>query len=89
MSNEKINACYTSNHRLSPKLVWMNNSRIKLEFKGSCLKQDKATFTPNNVVNLFIVYELDTWSLNLNTDFTLKDCLFGSVKLTKNADPNK
>ena len=25
----------------------------------------------------------------LNADFTLKDCLFGAVKLTKNADPDK
>ena len=41
------------------------------------------------MVNLFIVYELDTWSRNLNTDFTLKDCFFRAVKLTKNADPDK
>ena len=41
------------------------------------------------MVNLFIVYELDAWSQNLNTDFTLKDCLFRSTKLTKNADPDK
>ena len=33
------------------------NSRINVEFKGSCLKQDKITFTPRNVVNAFIVYE--------------------------------
>ena len=25
----------------------------------------------------------------MNTDFTLKDCLFGGVKLAKNADPDK
>ena len=25
----------------------------------------------------------------LNTDFTLNNCLFGSVKLTKNAEPDK
>ena len=37
----------------------MNNSRIRSEFKGSCLKQDKSPFTPNNVVNLNIVYELN------------------------------
>ena len=68
----------------------MNNSRIRLKFKGSYLKQeDKAPFTPKNVVNLLIVYELDTWSQELNTDFTLKDFSFGSVKLTKNADPDK
>ena len=38
--------------------------------------------------NLFIVYELYTWPRYLNTDFTLKDCLFGFVKQTKNADPD-
>ena len=26
---------------------------------------------------------------DLNTDFTLNNCLFGSVKLTKNAEPDK
>ena len=74
--------------KVSPKLIW-NKSRTRLRFEGSCLKQeDKARFTQNNVVNLFIVYELDRWSQELNTDFTLKS-LFGAVKLTKNADPHK
>ena len=41
------------------------------------------------MVNLFIVYELDTWSRDLNTDLTLKDCMFGAVKKTKKADPDK
>ena len=67
--------------------VWMSNSRIRLEFKWSHLKQDNATSTPDKVVNLFIVYDLGTWSQDLNTDFTLKDSLFRSVKLTKNVDP--
>ena len=72
------------------KLVWINNSKVKLKFKGSCLKQeDKSTFTPSIVVNLFLVYELDTWSRDLNTDFTLKKCLFRILKLTKNVDPDK
>ena len=35
------------------------------------------------------MYELDRWSQDLNAKFTLKDYLFGAVKLTKNADPNK
>ena len=39
-----------------PKMKWYN-SRINVEFKGSCLKQDKITFTPRNVVNAFIVHE--------------------------------
>ena len=41
------------------------------------------------MLNLFIVYKLDTWSQDLNGHFTLKDCLFGSVKITKNADSDK
>ena len=67
----------------------MKNSRIKLEFKVSHLKQDKAYFTPKNVVNLYIVYELNMWSQDLNAEFTLKDCLFQAVKLAKNANTNK
>ena len=41
------------------------------------------------MVNLFIVCEVDTWSQDLNADFTLKDYLFGAVKSTKNANPDK
>ena len=84
MSNEKIKPPYAANKSFSPKLVWVNNSKIRLRFTGSCLKQDKATFIPNNAVNLYIVYELDRWSQDLNVKFTLKDCLFGNV-----TDPNK
>ena len=40
-------------------------------------------------MNLFIVYELETWSRDLSTDFTLGECLFGAVKSTRNADPGK
>ena len=52
--------------------------------------RNKPPFTANNVVNLFIVYEFMNYiDGDLNTDFTLKDCLFGAAKLTKNADPGK
>ena len=56
--------------------------------EGICLKQED-TDTPNNVVNLFIFYELDRWSRDLNNDFSIKVYLFGTVKLTKNAGPDK
>ena len=38
---------------------------------------------------MYITYELDAWSKSLNTGSTLGNSLFGSVKLTKNADPDK
>ena len=41
------------------------------------------------MVNLFVVYELNRWSKDLNAEFTLKDCWYGNVKITKNADPDK
>ena len=44
---------------------------------------------PKNVINLYISYTLIRWLRNLTTDFTLNNCLFGSVKLTKNADQDK
>ena len=36
-----------------------------------------------------ISYTLTPWLINSNTDFTLDNCLFISVKLTKNVDPDK
>ena len=48
VSNEKIRPSSTSNKSLknfkSLKLK-RHNSKIRVEFKGSCLKQDKVTFT--------------------------------------------
>ena len=78
MLNKKFRPNYTTNQILSPKLQWNK------------YKQEEATpITPNNMLNSFIVYELDTWSQDLNTDFTLKGCLFGSVKVIKNDDTDK
>ena len=51
------------------------------------MKQDKIYFNHRDVVNLFIVYELDTLSTDFNADFTRGDCLIGAVKLTKVSDP--
>ena len=39
------------------------------------------------VINLYISYTLHTCSRDSNIDFTLGNCLFGDVKVTKNADP--
>ena len=46
-------------------------------------------YIPKKVINLCISYTLTPWLRNLNTDFTLNNCLFGSVKLTTNADLDK
>ena len=50
-------------------------------------------FIYKKVINLYIIlyisYRFYTWSEDLNTDFTLGNCSFGAVKLTKNADLDK
>ena len=41
------------------------------------------------IINLHAFYTLTPWLRNLNKDFTLGNCLFVSVKVTKNAHPDK
>ena len=64
------------------------NSKILVECTGSCLNLDKAISVHRNLVNLFIVYELDTWSRDLSKKLTLNNCFSEAVKLTKNANPS-
>ena len=46
------------------------------------------SYTHGKVVNIYIVYELGAFTSH-NNDPTLKNCLFGAVTLTKNADIDK
>ena len=60
-----------------------------MKFNGSCLKQsNEFTYTHKTIVNIYIVYELGASTSNDN-DPTLKNCLYGAVTLTKNADIDK
>ena len=61
---------------------------MRVKFTGSCLKQQKFPYTHKTIVNIYIVYELGASTSNDN-DPTLKNCLFGAVTLTKNADIDK
>ena len=38
---------------------------------------------PKKVINLYISYILNSWLRNVNTEFTLNNSLYGSVKVTK------
>ena len=89
MQAKKITTPATIDNSLSPSIKWYKNLSFSLIFKGSCLKPKKkknTTYTPPNIISFFIVYELDAWSRDINSDFTLKDCLFGDVKIAKTTD---
>ena len=70
LSEEKIINPYESDTNFFPEL---NGS---VYFKRICLKQKSVSFLHKNIVNFYISYKLDTWSKDLNTDFTLGNCLF-------------
>ena len=61
-------------------------TKIRLKFNKSSLKQpNKLTYDNGHIVNVYIVYELGA-SSSSDSDPTLKNCLFGAVTLTKNAE---
>ena len=70
---EKIATPTTTVNSLSPTIKWWGNPNFCLIFKGSYLKQRNETFTSPNRINIFIVYKLDTWPHDSNSDFTLND----------------
>ena len=61
----------------------------KINFNGYCLINNNISIT-KKVINIYISYILNQLPRNLHTDFTLLNCLFGSLKkLTKNTDTDK
>ena len=88
LSNETITPYATSDNSLTP-LIDYYGSKVRVKFNKGCLKQsNNLTYDYGSRVNIYIVYELGASSSN-NSDPTLKNCLFGAVTLTKNADIDK
>ena len=53
-----------------------------MNFNGHCLVKNILSI-PKKVINLYIPYKPGPQLRNLNTDFTLGNCLFGSIKQLK------
>ena len=88
LSNESVKPPSAPNNFLTPSLNYLG-TKIRVKFSGSCLKQDKVTYTHGNIVNIYIVYEINNEDNTVISDPTLENCLFGTVTLTKNADIDK
>ena len=67
-----------------PSLI--DNGRMSVRLEGAYFKQMRL-LSPNNdnIVNIYIVYLIDPTSNSRNTHYTVKNGLFGGVKITKNA----
>ena len=71
-------------------MSYLANGRVNLKFNNSALVQKTFSLLYSHfILNLYIVYELNTMPRNPTNNFTLKQCLFGTVKLTRNADKSK
>ena len=84
LSNERINSINKSFHSINPNLSYYG-TKIKKEFNGSCLKQDKIAYNHEKVVNIYIVYAVSK-NFNVCSYPTLENCLFGAVSLSKHSD---
>ena len=73
---------------LAPTTGFKNDGKRYFKFRGGCLKEDKTKSEFDKIINIYIVYDLES-NLNYNPDFTVENCLFGGVKITKNTDVDK
>ena len=62
-----------------------HGTKIRVKFNGSCLKQNKITYTHKKTVNIYIFYQLGH-SGSLGNDTTLKNSLFAAFTFSKNTD---
>ena len=88
LSDMKIESIKTSNYSLNPRIGTCDMSKIKIKFDGSFSHRFLPTVIHGNIVNIYIVYEITSDYKDINYS-TLENCLFGSVKLTKNSDIDK
>ena len=88
LNDIKIESIKTNNYLLNPRIDNYDMSKIRIKFNGSFLSRFPLTILHGDIVNIYIVYEITSDYSSINYP-TLENCLFGSVKLTKNADIDK
>ena len=69
-----------NNSTLVPKLV-QPYSNMQVSFNGSCLVKENKSVSNEKLLNVYTVYHLGNTSKTFHS--RLKNCLFGSVKVTK------
>ena len=87
MSEESIENIAKSGSNFAPTFV-DHHSLSDINLNGHCLTKNNISI-PKKVINLNISYTLGPQLRTFNTEFSLSNCLFRSVKLTKNTDLDK
>ena len=84
----KIESIKTNSYLLNPHMDIYGMRKIRIKFNGSFLNWFPPTILQGDIVNIYIVYEMTSDYKDINY-LPLENCLFGSVKITKNADIDK
>ena len=84
----KIESIKTNNYLLNPHINLYNMRKYRIKFNGSFLNKFPPAILHRNKVNIYIAYEITSNYSDISYP-TLGNCLFGSVKLTKNVDIDK
>ena len=71
LSNESITPPSAANNFLTPSLNYLG-TKIRVKFNGSCLKQDKVTYTHRKKINIYFVYEINKRNNTIISDPTLE-----------------
>ena len=88
LNDVKTESIKTKNYLFNLRTDNYDMSKIRIKFNGSFLNRFAPTILHGDIVNFYIVYEIISDHSSINYP-TLENCLFGSVKLTKNADVDK
>ena len=87
MSEQSIEIITKSDSNVAPTFV-DHHSLPDINYNGHCLMKNNI-YIPKKVINLYISYTLGPKLKHFNPDFALRNCLFGSVKLTNDLDKYK
>ena len=74
--------------------ILKNNKRLYVYLQGNHFQQNNVLTSSNdhvinkNVVNIYIVYKLDTLASSRYKSFTIQNALFGAIQIAKNATDN-
>ena len=79
MSDESPKSPSTSDNILNTEINYISNAKIRVKFDGSCLKQEKLTFTDKAILNFCIFSEISLWPPNKVSKITLLSYLFDAV----------
>ena len=72
---------------IAPKIK-SDGKGLHVFFSGNYFVQDIVAI-PNNVINIYCVYELDSIDFSRNNEFTIQNALFGAIEITKNENTSK